>query len=67
MPGNAMTAHEVCAQLDTRKGWHLVKCSWWTAMTLVGAGYVKAHIVGNAPNTFQMRLTGAGREWAKQP
>jgi len=44
-----------------------VKCSWWTAMTLVGAGYVKAHIVGNAPNTFQMRLTGAGREWAKQP
>lgn len=47
------------------KGWQTIRCPLWFAICLEGAGYAKAQQAGNAPDTFQLRLTGDGKRWLR--
>ena len=49
-----------------KKGFQLVRMPALMAVMLSGSGYAKVHVCGNAENTYQIRLTGAGKKWLKE-
>jgi len=48
-----------------KKGWQTVRMPLILALMIEGAGFAKVQQAGNAEECFQLRLTGAGREWLR--
>lgn len=48
------------------RGWQTVRLPLVPiGVALQAAGYAKVQQVGNTPDAFQCRLTGAGRRWLR--
>lgn len=47
------------------RGWGVLRCPLAAILVLDGAGLVKVQVVLGRPGVYQVRLTGAGRQYRR--